>query len=102
MPLDEPQDNIFWPIFPRIRRWPMSFLFDDGEKNVYDKALPIFEKYGFRATIPVVAGMVADKDDDPFWGSWANGRMRPIAVLKSLIIPCIIVIPKNYMAAILM
>jgi len=70
MPLEEPQDNIFLANFPEDKKMAMTFLFDDGEKNIYDNAMPIFEKNGFRATIPVVAGMVAVKDDDPYWGSW--------------------------------
>ena len=36
--------------------------------------MPTFEKYGYRATIPIVAGFVADKSNDPFWGSWAEWR----------------------------
>jgi len=51
----------------------ISFMFDDGEANVY-KALPTFEKYGYRCTIPVVAGFVADKSNDPFWGSWEEWK----------------------------
>ena len=74
IPLDQPRDNIFLANFPENKKMAMSFLFDDGEKNVYDTALPIFEKYAFRATIPVVAGMVADNDNDPFWGSWSQWR----------------------------
>ena len=41
---------------------------------MFNNALPTFEKYGFRATIPIIAGMVAEKDNDPFWGSWAEWR----------------------------
>lgn len=74
MPLEEPQDNVFLANFPENKRMAISFLFDDGEKDVYVNALPIFEKYGFRATIPIVAGMVAIKDDDPFWGSWGEWK----------------------------
>ena len=51
----------------------ISFMFDDGEANVYG-ALPTFEKYGYRATIPVVAGFVADTSNDPFWGTWAQWK----------------------------
>jgi len=71
--LDEPQDNIYLADFPENKKLAMSFMFDDGEANVY-RALPTFEKYGYRATIPVVAGFVADKSNDPFWGSWADWR----------------------------
>jgi len=73
MPLDEPSDNIYLANFPENKKMAMSYMFDDGEADVY-KALPTFEKYGFRATIPVVAGYVADKSGDPFWGSWEEWK----------------------------
>jgi len=74
IPLEEPQDNIYLANFPKNKKTAVSFLFDDGEKNVYTNALPSFEKYGFKATIPVVAGMVAENDHDPFWGSWHDWK----------------------------
>jgi len=73
IPLEESPDNVFLANFPENKKMAISFMFDDGEANVY-KALPTFEKYGYRATIPVVAGFVADKSNDPFWGSWAEWR----------------------------
>jgi len=73
LPLAEPQDNIYLANFPENKKMAVSFMFDDGEANIY-KALPTFEKYGYRATIPVVAGYVADKSNDPFWGSWAQWK----------------------------
>ncbi len=73
IPLEEPQGNVYLADFPGNKKMAMSFMFDDGEANVY-RALPTFEKYGYRATIPVVAGFVADKSNDPFWGSWAEWR----------------------------
>ena len=74
IPLEEPTDNVYLAHFPENKKMAVSFLFDDGEKNVYVNALPIFEKYGYKATIPVVAGMVAEKDDDPYWGSWSDWK----------------------------
>ncbi len=74
MPLESPRGSIFLADFPENKKAAISFLFDDGEKDVYVNALPVFEKYGFRATIPVVAGMVAEKDEDPFWGSWGEWK----------------------------
>jgi len=74
IPLDVPQDDIFLANFPENKAMAVSFLFDDGEKDVYVNALPIFERYNLRATIPVVAGMVADNDNDPYWGSWRQWR----------------------------
>jgi len=73
IPLDESVGNVYLANFPENKKLAMTFMFDDGEANVY-KALPIFEKYGYRATIPVVAGFVADTSNDPFWGSWAEWR----------------------------
>ena len=73
MPLEEPQSNVYLANFPENKKMAMSFMFDDGESNVY-KALPTFEKYGYRATIPIVVGYVADKSNDPFWGSWSEWK----------------------------
>ena len=73
IPLGESQDSVSLAAFPGNKKMAMSFMFDDGEANVY-KALPTFEKYGYRCTIPVVAGFVADKSNDPFWGSWEEWR----------------------------
>ena len=73
IPLDEPHDNIYLAVFPENRKMAISYMFDDGEANVY-KALPAFEKYGYRATIPIVAGFVADTSKDPFWGSWTEWK----------------------------
>jgi peptidoglycan/xylan/chitin deacetylase (PgdA/CDA1 family) len=41
--------------------WPdktIVLTFDDGYENIYDKALPILQRYGFGATVFVVAGHV--------------------------------------------
>ena len=101
IPLDKATDNISLAAFPENKKMAMSFMFDDGEANVY-KALPTFEKYGYRCTIPVVAGFVADKSNDPFWGVGKNGGMRRTADLRSPTIPCFTVIPFSYMELILM
>ena len=74
IPLDAPQGSVYLANFPENKKMAISFLFDDGEKDVYVNALPIFEKYGFRATVPVVAGYVADNSNDPFWGSWDDWK----------------------------
>lgn len=73
IPLEQPQGDIFLATFPGNKRSAISYMFDDGEADVYT-ALPIFEKYGYRATIPVVAGFVADNNGDSFWGSWAQWK----------------------------
>ena len=67
IPLDEPQDNIYLANFPENKKMAISFMFDDaGASNIYNH-LDIFEKYGYKATIPVVAGFVGTS---PYWGSW--------------------------------
>ena len=73
IPLEVPRDSVYLANFPENKKMALTFMFDDGEANVYH-ALPTFEKYGYRMTIPVVAGFVADKSNDPFWGSWAEWK----------------------------
>lgn len=70
IPLDEPKDNIFLANFPENKRMAISFCFDDGEESIYDH-LNIFEKYGFRATLPIVAGFVGTS---AHWGTWAEWK----------------------------
>ncbi|MBF0491022.1 MAG: polysaccharide deacetylase family protein [Candidatus Omnitrophica bacterium] len=69
-PLEEHKDSVFIANFFENKKMAISFMFDDGENSVYDKALPVMDKYGFRATIPVVAGRVVNDDNDLYWGSW--------------------------------
>ena len=70
IPLDESQDNIYLAQFPQNKKMAISFMFDGGEENVYDN-LNIFEKQGFRATIPIVAGFVGSS---PQWGTWEEWK----------------------------
>ncbi|MDE1920770.1 MAG: polysaccharide deacetylase family protein [Candidatus Omnitrophica bacterium] len=73
IPLEEPKDNIYLADFPENKKMAISFMFDDGERDSYVNALPIFEKYGYRATFPIIAGFTGE-NSDPFWGSWAQWR----------------------------
>ncbi len=52
----------------------MSFSFDDGALNVYTTIIPLFEQFGFRATIPINPGMITEKVTNPWWGSWEQWR----------------------------
>ncbi len=73
MPLDEPPEQVYLADFPEAKDTAVTFMFDDGEANVYP-ALATFDKYGYKATIPVVAGFVADTSKDHFWGSWSQWK----------------------------
>jgi peptidoglycan/xylan/chitin deacetylase (PgdA/CDA1 family) len=70
IPLEEPQDKVFLASFPENKKMAISFMFDDGEADIYQH-LNIFEKYGFRATIPIVAGFVGTS---PHWGTWKEWK----------------------------
>lgn len=58
--------------FKDDKRCAVSFNFDDGAKQVYTSVLPIFERFRFRATIPVNAGAVALDSSNPVWASWED------------------------------
>lgn len=73
IPRNKTQSNVFLARFPEKKKMAISFMFDDGEENVYH-ALPIFEKYGFRVTIPVIAGHVAYKNGESSWGTWKEWK----------------------------
>ncbi len=69
-PIKEPPDPIYLADFPDHKQMAISFMFDDGEQNVYDH-LPVLEKYGFKATISVIAGFVGTSSH---WGSWKEWK----------------------------
>jgi peptidoglycan/xylan/chitin deacetylase (PgdA/CDA1 family) len=66
--------NIFIARFKDNKQAAISFVFDDGAKNVYTDILPVFEKFGFRATIPVNPGYVPDTPVNHYLGSWEEWR----------------------------
>ena len=90
IPLDEPQDNIFLARFPENKKMAISFMFDDGETNIYDH-LSIFEKYGFR-DYSVVAGFVGTA---PYWGTWKKWKDSSNRGFGSPTIQCTIEISPN-------
>ena len=52
----------------------LSFMFDDGEPSVYTAILPLFEKYGYKASISVIPGQVALMPGNPERGSWSQWK----------------------------
>lgn len=52
----------------------VSFNFDDGAKSVAKYALPIFEDFGYTATLFVNPGYVSPNPSDRVWGSWDDWR----------------------------
>ncbi|MEI7766438.1 MAG: polysaccharide deacetylase family protein [Phycisphaerae bacterium] len=53
----------------------LSFTFDDGIRDQVDLAVPLLERYGFRATFFVIAGLTPDHKKDPRAqrsGEWAS------------------------------
>lgn len=51
----------------------VGLTFDDGYRDFLDVALPILERYGFSATVFVVAGMLGKEND---WAHWYDPRPR--------------------------
>lgn len=66
--------DVYIAPFQGNKTMAMSFMFDDGESSVYTKALPLFEKYGYRASISVIAGQVASVPGIPQRGSWPEWK----------------------------
>jgi peptidoglycan/xylan/chitin deacetylase (PgdA/CDA1 family) len=58
--------------FKDDKKCAVSFNFDDGAKQVYTSILPIFEQYGFKATIPINPTMVSKDSINPVWASWED------------------------------
>jgi peptidoglycan/xylan/chitin deacetylase (PgdA/CDA1 family) len=54
----EDQSRVSIARFADDKQCAISFIFSDGSRTVYDSALPIFNRYGYKATIPVITGEV--------------------------------------------
>lgn len=52
----------------------ISFNFDDGSKTVYTKVLPVFDRYGYKATVLINPGWTADQPGNPYYGSWEEWK----------------------------
>ena len=57
----------------------IGLTFDDGYRDFLHTAMPILEKYGFSATLFVVAGMLGEDND---WEHWYDPRPR-LALLET-------------------
>ena len=70
------------PELPRVsvarfkgnKRCAVSFNFDDGSKSVYTLVLPVFDKYGYKATVLVNPGWTTDQPSNPYYGSWEEWK----------------------------
>ena len=60
--------------FKGNKQCAMSFNFDDGSKSVYTMVLPVFDKYGYKATVLVNPGWTTDQPSNPYYGSWEEWR----------------------------
>ena len=69
-----PEGRVFIASFKDNKRAAISFSFDDGAKEVYTRVLPLFEQFGFVATIPVNPAVISDEPSNPWWGSWREWR----------------------------
>ena len=73
----EKKDNplVSIAVFKDNKRAAVSYNFDDGAKLAYTDILPMFERFGFKATIPINPGVVPEKPiADSSWGSWEEWR----------------------------
>lgn len=57
----------------------VGLAFDDGYRDFLHTAMPILERYGFSATVFVVAGMLGKEND---WAHWYDPRPR-LGLLES-------------------
>jgi len=69
-----PTKKVFIAPFKDNKQAAMSFSFDDGAQSVYTVVIPLFEKFGFKATIPINPGMITETVSNPWWGSWEQWR----------------------------
>jgi len=66
--------NVYIAPFPGNKKMAVSFMFDDGEESVYTGVMPIFDQFGYKASISVIPSEVAAYSGDPYRGSWAQWK----------------------------
>lgn len=70
------------PVYPRVslarfkdnKDSAICFTFDDGPKNVYTLILPVFDEFGYKATVFVNPAVTTDVPENPWWGSWQEWK----------------------------
>jgi len=63
--LDEIRDNLLGR--KRLPRRSVAITFDDGAANNYGQAFPVLHRYGFPATVFLVAGRLGQSREKPGW-----------------------------------
>ena len=66
--------------FKDDRRAAMTFNFDDGCARVYTLAVPMFENFGYRATIFLNPGITTEGTVPGSWDSWRDAHKRGFEV----------------------
>ena len=74
IPLPVESADVYIAPFKDNKKMALSFMFDDGESSVYTGVMPLFEKYGYRASISVIAGQVVSVSGNPERGSWEEWK----------------------------
>jgi peptidoglycan/xylan/chitin deacetylase (PgdA/CDA1 family) len=79
IPLPVESADVYIAPFKDNKKMGLSFMFDDGESSVYTGVLPLFEKYGYKASVSVIAGQVSplpghniERGSWPEWKDAAN------------------------------
>lgn len=77
-----PAGKVWIAPFKDNKSCALSFMFCDGSRTVYTNALPLLDKYGYKATIALISGKVADVVKDTVtcprgsWPEWRNASNR--------------------------
>ncbi|MDP8213198.1 MAG: polysaccharide deacetylase family protein [Candidatus Zapsychrus exili] len=68
------EEDVFIAPFWQNKKMGMSFCFDDGQVSVYEKAIPIFNEFNFKMTIPINTGLLLGDALNLQNGSWEYWR----------------------------
>jgi|GEM_PF-2255485 len=76
------EQQIVPDVYPRVslarfkdnKKSAICFSFDDGTKSVYTLVLPIFDEFGYKATVLVNPAITTEVPENPWWGSWEEWR----------------------------
>src|SRR3989338_6660828 len=77
-PEEARKETIWIAPFKNNTSCAISFVFDDGPRNVYTYGLPIFEQFGFKATVTLNPGFITEHTHKMIgtWEHWRDAHTR--------------------------
>lgn len=71
-----PSEGVWITTFKDNKKAAVSYIFDDGPKSVYTHGFPVFDRFGFKATVTMVPGGIEGNALAGTWDQWRDAHKR--------------------------